>query len=189
MSITEILGFVTGIVGVYLTVRENPLCFPVGLVNVILSLFLFVGQKLYSDAVQQGVYIILLSYGWYQWKRRTNSAVTLTVSKLSLSWIAALLPVTVLLASGMGYFFSKFTDAEMPYLDASATALSFAAQFLVARKKIENWYIWMVVNITYTGIYIVKELYLYMILFSFYFILAIMGFIQWRKQLVVATHE
>ena len=67
MSQIEIIGFVFGIAGVWLTIKENLLCFPVGLINVIVSLILFFQQKLYSDAIQQMVYIFLLSYGWYKW--------------------------------------------------------------------------------------------------------------------------
>jgi nicotinamide mononucleotide transporter len=185
MQLTEILGFVTGIAGVYLTIRENPLCFPVGLINVVVSLFLFANQQLYSDALQQAVYFVLLSYGWHQWKFRRQYA-SLAVTRLSGKWIAFLVPATVGVALTLGFTFGTYTDADVPYLDAGATALSFAAQFLVARKKIENWMLWMVVNIVYTGIYISKDLYLYAVLFTVYFILSVIGYRQWHSHLQTA---
>jgi len=90
----------------------------------------------------------------------------------------------ILVAISMGSFFHYFTDADVPYLDASATSLSFIAQFLIARKKIENWLIWIVVNIMYVGIYLNKELYLYALLFTVYFILAVMGYREWKKEII-----
>ena len=83
----------------------------------------------------------------------------------------------------MGSFSNYFTDAHVPYLDASATALSFVAQFLIAKKKIENWIFWIVVNLMYIGIYFYKELYLYTGLFSVYLLLAINGWFTWKKYL------
>jgi nicotinamide mononucleotide transporter len=180
MSIVEITGFVFGIAGIWLTIREHWSCFPVGLVNVSFSLWLFLEQKLYSDTVQQGVYIILLSYGWYNWRhhaRETRPRIGFMDDSMKLYLMAGLTAVS----AGMGYFFDRFTDADVPYIDAIATALSFTAQFLIARKKIENWLIWMVVNVLYIGIYTYKELYLYAILFALYFILSVKGYLTWKK--------
>lgn len=182
MTFIEILGFVFGIAGVWLTLRENVWCFPVGLVNVTLSLVLFLDQKLYSDVIQQAVYIILLLYGWYNWlniKDKKTEIIGKTTSKM---WLVLSISA-ILVAVTMGSFFHYFTDADVPYLDASATALSFVAQFLIARKKIENWLIWMVVNVVYVGIYINRELYLYAILFTVYFILAVWGYKEWKKEM------
>src|SRR4051812_42910496 len=81
MNAMEIAGFIFGVAGVYLTLRENVWCFPVGLINVLLSLFLFYGQKLYADALQQAVYIILLTYGWWQWLHGENKNHFLNISR------------------------------------------------------------------------------------------------------------
>jgi len=79
--------------------------------------------------------------------------------------------------------FKKYTDASLPYWDATATALSFAAQWMIAKKKIENWLLWIIVNIMYVGIYLYKGLFLYTILFAIYLLLAIMGWREWKKSL------
>ncbi len=182
MSPLEITGFVFGVAGVWLTIKEHWLCFPVGLVNVGVSLFLFYDQKLYSDTVQQGVYILLLSYGWYRWK---NSKVkeSLKVSYMNPMMLVSVGAAFLLISISMGYFFDTRTDADVPYLDAIATALSFGAQFLIARKKIENWLIWMVVNMLYIGIYSYKGLYLYAVLFFVYLVLAVKGYLAWNASL------
>jgi nicotinamide mononucleotide transporter len=180
LSLLEIAGFIFGIAGIWLTIQGSVWCFPVGLANVILSLFLFFEQKLYSDAIQQAVYIILLSYGWVNWLRKPGKTV-LMVSKSSARMLLPLIVITILIAAAMGYYFDKYTDADFPFLDAIATALSFAAQYLVARKKIENWIIWIAVNLLYIGIYFQKDLYLYALLFIIYFCLALFGYSEWKK--------
>lgn len=178
----EIIGFVFGVAGVWLTGRGSVWCFPVGLVNVSVSLVLFFNQKLYSDAVQQAVYIVLLSYGWYRWSHGQTGS---NLPVRHLGWRnSLLLSLTVMaVASSMGYFFDTFTDADFPYVDALATALSFAAQYLIARRIIENWLIWMVVNMMYIGIYMMKDLKLYTVLFAVYLMLAVYGWWQWRTMI------
>jgi nicotinamide mononucleotide transporter len=84
----------------------------------------------------------------------------------------------------LGTLLSKFTDASLPWLDSAATSLSFVAQWMIAKKKIENWLIWIVVNLMYIGIYAVKDLWLYCVLFFVYLLLAINGYLTWRKQLL-----
>lgn len=181
-SLLEMAGFVFGVAGVWLTIKENIWCFPVGLVNVSISLVLFFQQKLYSDSIQQFVYIILLSYGWYNWYYG-NTERQFRITRTGSSMFIIILASAGVLSFTMGWIFSTFTDASFPYLDAGATALSFAAQFMIARKKIENWYLWMIVNITYIAIYINKDLYLYAILFTVYLSLAFAGLRRWKTEL------
>lgn len=181
MTLTEIAGFIFGILGIWLTIRENVWCFPVGIINVTISFFLFKNQLLYADALQQIVYFILLSYGWFQWSKGITSQ-SLKITRISFNWSLKLLAATVALAVIMGNLFDRFTDASLPYWDSSATAICFTAQFLVARKKLENWHLWIVANCMYIGIYIQKELYLYSILFLIYLILAFYGLNTWKRQ-------
>ena len=188
MNIAEITGFITGIAGVWLTVRQNIWCFPVGLINVGISLFLFIDEKLYSDAVQQAFYIVLLSYGWYMWINGVRKS-DFQVTSLDQKSISMYVLITVCIAAFMGSLFHYYTDADVPYLDASATALSFVAQYLIAKKKIENWFIWVIVNLMYIGIYFYKELYLYAALSGVYLILAINGWYSWKKELISETSK
>jgi nicotinamide mononucleotide transporter len=182
MSFIEVTGFIFGIAGIWLTLKQNIWCFPVGLINVIISMILFFDQKLYSDSLQQLAYIFLLSYGWYKWHRGERDLL-LTVTYSSSRLLTMIGAAVVLVAILMGSVFEKYTDADVPYLDATATALSFAAQWMIARKKIENWLVWMAVNLMYIGIYIYKNLFLYAVLFFIYLILAIAGYMEWKKQI------
>ncbi len=183
-STLEIAGFVFGVAGVWLTIRENIWCFPIGLINVCISLVLFYQQKLYSDTIQQFVYIILLSYGWYNWLSGRSER-QLRIRRTASSMFIIILAAAAVLSFSMGWIFSSFTDASFPYIDAGATSLSFAAQYMIARKKIENWYLWMIVNITYIAIYINKDLYLYAVLFTVYLLLALAGLSRWKRELHV----
>ena len=181
MSPLEIIGFVFGIAGIWLTIKENTWCFPAGLINVIVSLVLFYQQKLYSDAIQQFVYIILLSYGWYKWISGKIETEELKISFSTRKLLIVLFLICVLFSATAGTIFKNYTDASLPYWDATATALSFTAQWMIAKKKIENWILWIVVNIMYIGIYVYKDLFLYAFLFFIYLILAIQGWMEWRK--------
>lgn len=180
MNPFELAGFMFGILGIWFTIRENVWCFPIGLLNVIISLVLFYQQKLYADTLLQGVYILLLSYGWINWQKK-NKREILSISFSSTSVLFMLLLLSIIFSVVTGFFFSRYTDASLPYFDASATALSFAAQWMIAKKKIENWLLWMVVNVMYVGIYLYKDLWLYTLLFAIYFLLAVKGWYQWKK--------
>lgn len=186
MYMLELFGALTGIVGVWLTLQRRVWCFPVGLVNVSLSMVLFYQQRLYADTLQQAVYIPLLLYGWIQWK----SAPVEEVRPGRLSGRNRLAVVAGIVLSGwlLGYLLKNFTNAHFPWADSMATTTAFMAQYLIARKKIENWLLWMAVNIAYIVLYGYKELYAYLVLYSVYFILAVVGYRTW-KNLPSSPHE
>ena len=182
MNPFEVAGFIFGVIGVFLTIKVLVWCFPVGLINVTLSLVLFWQQKLYSDAFQQLVYMVLLSYGWWSWSQKKDDA-PLPVTRMNVSMLVLSISISIAVAAIAGFLLHRFTDASMPYADAIATSLSFLAQFLVAKKKIENWWIWIIVNIIYIGIYINKGLHFYALLFAIYLALAVYGLNTWKKQM------
>lgn len=189
MNVFEVTGFVTGITGIWLTMKQNPWCFPVGLVNVIISFFLFYEQKLYSDCIQQVFYSILLAYGWYCWLFRSeHTTKPLIVSYSSHALLMLLLFLCLTYIAVSGYLFHRFTDASYPWLDAVATGISFTAQWMIARKKIEHWLLWMIVNLLYIYIYAQKELWLYALLFLVYFALAVNGWMTWKKSVEKNVH-
>jgi nicotinamide mononucleotide transporter len=183
MNALEITGFLFGIAGVVLTLKENVWCFPVGLINVLVSLFLFYDQKLYADSLQQLVYVALLTYGWFQWLHGVNK----NAIKISESSRHLLINCLLIWLSGtaiLGFLLQRFTDASTPWPDSAATVLSFIAQWMIARKKVENWLLWMVVNVAYISIYIYKDLFLYALLFAVYLFLATAGYRSWKKVMI-----
>jgi nicotinamide mononucleotide transporter len=181
MNTLEIIGFVSGFAGVFLTVKKNKWCFPIGIINVIISCFLFYKSRLYADSLQQLVYIPLLIVGWLNWNKNLNEEfiVQRIKKKEGILYLSSSLLTGILL----GYILKTYSNASFPWIDSMATAASFLAQYLIAKKKIENWIIWIAVNIVYITIYIQKDLQLYAVLYGVYLLLAIQGFYQWRKHL------
>ena len=184
ISILECLGFVTGVIGVWLTIKQNILCFPIGIVNVAIYAFIFFDPKstLYLNALLQLVYIIVLIYGWKKWKSKTASdelAITRTEKRSGFVLLFMGLAASVLL----GYITKEHTDARLPYWDAITTSMSLIAQWMVAKKKIENWLLWIIADIIYVGMNIYLSLYLTAILYFIYFVLAIKGYMEWKKDM------
>lgn len=186
MQAVEFAGFISGMLGVWLTIRQKTACFPVGIINVCLSAWLFFQQKLYADTIQQGVYFVLLVFGWIEWKKKKDSAPT-TISRLNRRQILLLLLVTAIGTALLFQLLHSFTDAHYPLTDSFATSLAFAAQYLIAKKKIENWLLWIAVNLIYIFIYLQKELQLYVVLYSIYLLLSFLGFASWKKEKALAS--
>jgi len=180
-EVLEAAGFITGVAGVWLTTRRHIYCFPVGIANVLISSWLFFGQKLYADVLQQVAYIVLLAYGWFRWQNtraeQLETAPAFLNKRERFRVISAIASLTVVLGSLLKYF----TDAVMPWADSFATSTAFAAQFLIARRKTDNWILWIVVNCCYIVIYLERSLPLYAVLSTIYLILAIAGLRAWMR--------
>lgn len=181
MDTLEIVGFISGFAGVFLTVKKNKWCFPIGIINVILSCFLFYESRLYADSLQQLIYIPLLIVGWLNWNANTYDE--FIVERLNKKEIV--IYFSLFMSSGilLGYLLKTFSNASFPWIDSLATTASFLAQYLIAKKKIENWIVWIAVNVVYIAVYLQKDLELYAVLYLVYLILAIQGYYQWRKHL------
>lgn len=187
-SLVEIIGFIAGIAGVWLTMKVSVWNFPIGLVNVIASLILFYRTQLYSDTFQQVVLTVLLLYGWYKWtlgNRKNSTHEELKVTTSSLQLLIVLLIIASIGSASTGYLFKKYTDASYPYWDATGTTLSLIGQWMIAKKKIENWLLWILVNILYVGIYYFKHLHLFMILYAVFLAMAVAGYYEWKKRLQI----
>ena len=183
MTTWEIIATILGLISVWLTVRQNILCWPTGLVMVGLYVVIFFRARLYADAGLQVVYIALQIYGWYEWQRGGKGHSKLTVTRITLRLGLLLSGVAILATALMGYGLATKTDAALPYWDSAATAMSLVAQWMLARKLIENWLVWIAVDVLSIGIYIVKGLYPTTVLYAAFLVLAALGWIEWRKTL------
>lgn len=182
-TMTEVMGIASGIVGVWLTTRRNILCFPVGILNVIIYAYLFFspGIRLYADGLLQCIYAGMLIYGWINWKKEEKT--DNKVYRMPASDLLKLSFITFVSALILGLFFKKYTDASLPWLDSALTIISLAAQWMIAKKYIENWILWMFVNTIYVPMYLYKQLPLTSALYAVFLLLAIKGFIDWKKAL------
>ncbi len=183
MNEIELIGALFGIAGVWLTVKEKIGCFPLGIINVLITAYLVFSQKLYADTLQQVVYFILLMVGWVNWYKagRTN---TTAVTTMATSQRIGFLVIFISATSIMYLLLKFYTDAALPFWDSTGTVICFIAQYLVAKKKIENWLLWMIANTMYVGIFYVKGMEYYSILSIVYFVQAVFGWYDWRKNLI-----
>ncbi|MGZ8379100.1 MAG: nicotinamide riboside transporter PnuC [Gemmatirosa sp.] len=181
MSRLEILAAVVGAISVYLSGRQRLLAWPTAIVNVLLYAVVFHRAKLYADMGLQVVYAILSCYGWYEWKyggaRRTPLPVTRAPARLwpLLLTLAALL--TLLVGGGL----ARWTDASIPYVDSALTAVSLVAQWMMTRKLLENWLVWIAVDVVYVPVFISRGLHVTAALYAVFLGLAIAGWIAWRR--------
>lgn len=182
-SIAEVVGVAFGIAGVWLTIRQNVWCWPVGLVNVSAFAFVFFRARLYGSAALQLIYVALSVYGWYKWLHPGDGGRVLPVTRTPARWLAGLCGGAVVAAAAFGLFLRDRTDAALPFLDAAATAFSLAAQWMTTRKWIENWVIWIAVDLVYVGMYLSQRLYPTAGLYAVFLVLAVLGYHEWRRSL------
>jgi nicotinamide mononucleotide transporter len=183
MSSIEIVAAVFGVISVFLSVRQNIWSWPTAIVNVGLYIMVFYNSKLYADTGLQVIYVVLNAYGWYHWlyggKNRTELPVSRTSARLWLLLVALGATGTALI----GTLLSQKTDAALPYIDAATTSTSLVAQWMMTRKLVENWIIWVAVDVVYIGMYIYKSLFVTAVLYLIFLILSAMGYVQWRRSL------
>jgi len=179
----EVLAVVFGIVSVYLSTREHIWSWPTALVNVGLYFVVFYEAKLYADMGLQVVYFGLSLYGWYEWLYGGANRTELHVSRTSRPLGVRLLTIGIVCAAVLGTLLARFTDAALPYVDSATTSTSLVAQWMMTRKILENWAVWMAVDVVYVGMFIYKHLYLTAGLYTVFFVLAAMGYVQWKRSL------
>ena len=171
----ETIAAVFGVISVFLSVRQNIWSWPTAIVNTGMYIFVFFAAKLYADTGLQVIYVILNAYGWYHWLYGGKNRTELPVSKTS-ARTAGLLVATVIAGTGL----LGTIDAALPSIDAMTTSVSLAAQWMMTRKLLENWIIWVAVDVVYIGVYIYKSLYLTAVLYLIFLILSAMGYFQWK---------
>jgi len=181
VSLIEITAALFGLLSVYYTVRERVWCWPTGLVNVMLYVVVFYEAKLYADTLLQIIYIALQLYGWYEWLHGGPAKTELRISRSSGGTLAFLLLLSAAGTAGMGYGFDRYTDASLPYWDSAITALSLVAQWLVAKKRLENWVFWIVVDVLAIGVYFTKHLYPTAALYCVFLVMASLGLRAWWR--------
>jgi nicotinamide mononucleotide transporter len=185
----EIIAAALGFVAIFLQIRQNVWYWFVSIVMVSMYIYIYIDAKLYADMSLQVYYLAISFYGGYLWlygKSSNDHKVPLTVSFTATHLRILLMAISAILFFLMAWFLINFTDSDLPYWDSFTTSLSFVATWMLARKKIENWLIWIVVDAVSVGIYIYKELYPTAVLFFFLTLLAVVGYRQWKKDMVSA---
>jgi nicotinamide mononucleotide transporter len=187
MSYLEISGVVTGLISVWLFVKQSVWSWIWTIVNSIIYAYIFYGVKLYPDVMLQTVFFSLSIYGWWQWARGNVSfkgnvlSDTLPVTVISagcrFNW-ALLISIVAL---GMGWFYKRYTAAAFPFTDSLTTTISLFAQYFLTIKKLENWILWIIADVIMIIMYHLKGLDLTAILFFIYLLMCIRGIIEWNR--------
>lgn len=179
-SVWEWIGFISGVICVVLIVRRNIANFSVGIISCLAFFILFLRDRLFGDAGLQIVFIVLSIHGWIAWHRKRTGD-TVAVRRISRKE-AAILAVVVIILSITLKFFLDAVKGSAPILDAVTTSLSLVAQWMLNRRFVENWLVWMLADGIYVYLYIDRALYLTAVLYTIYFVLCIIGWFQWRAQ-------
>lgn len=187
MSPFEIIGTVLGIWGVWLTIRQNIWCWPIGAVQVLVYAWVFFTAKLYSDVLLQLVFFVLEVYGWWYWLRGGEKRAELPVTRLSAKAVAGWLVLGAALTAGWGELMHRTTDAALPHWDAFVLVFSLIAQWFQARKNLECWPGWVVVNVVAIGVYWAKDLRLTSGLYLVFLAMSFWGWRAWRRSLAEQT--
>ncbi len=182
-SCLELVAVLFGIVSVFLSVRENIWSWPTALVNVALYFALFFRSGLYSDMGLQVVYFALSVYGWYEWLYGGAGRTTLRVTRVPARVWAICAVIGVAVWATLGKLTSHLPGVALPYVDAATTTVSLIAQWMMTRKLLENWTLWIIVDVVYVGMFIFKGLYLTAGNYAVYLVLAIMGHVAWKRSL------
>jgi nicotinamide mononucleotide transporter len=182
----EVFGAITGIIYVFLEIRQTIWLWPLGLVTSGIYVWIFFTGKLYADMSLQAYYVVISVLGWYWWARGRHvdgekESTTLQVSRLKLKTAIALLIVFVLLYSVMFLVLSKLTDSPVPQWDAFLTSLSIVATWMLARKIYEHWFLWIVVNFVSVILYFTRGLYPTVVLYFVYGAMSFVGLKAWKK--------
>lgn len=180
LAMTEVLGFVTGGVCVWLVVRENVWNWPVGLANNVLFFLLFLRGRLFADMGLQAVYFALGVYGWWHWLHGGERRTALRIGRATRSeWIVLALAVP-LATWGLREVLIAVQGAS-PFWDSLTTVLSLAAQYLLTRKRIENWWFWIAADLIYVPLYVSRGLPLTAVLFAIFLLMCVTGLRAWRR--------
>lgn len=186
MDWVEFTGLVSGLLCVWLLIRQNVWTFPIGLVYSVVSVAVFFEARLYADVLLSGYYVLMNAYGWYYWLYGGSRTVvnSLPVTRTPLATGLVLTGLTAVGIAGMGWFFDTRTDAAFPYWDSATTCMSFAAMWMTARKYIDNWVVWLAVDVIATAIYYLKDIHFYAILYGVYLGMAILGWRAWQLTMI-----
>lgn len=179
----EVLGAVTGLIYLYFSVNRLIWLWPFGILTSLVYTWVFFHSRLFADMSLQVYYFFVSIYGWYFWLRGgvKKNGKELPVSRLSRKMFYFSLAFILILTATSGYFLKTWANSSLPYMDAFTTAASIAATWMLARKILENWLFWIVIDLISMGMYIYKDLYATAVLFLVYSSIAILGYFNWKK--------
>jgi nicotinamide mononucleotide transporter len=180
----ELLGVITSVLFTILSIRQKPAAWIFGICSAVFYALVYFQNKLYASMALQGYYFVISIYGWFYWLKGVKKEDTgdpLPVQLTSFKFIAIIFLIGLTLNILLWYILRTYTDSPYPVLDSLTTTVSIIATWMLARKYIENWILWIGVDIISIWLYFYIKLYPTAILFIIYTVLAIIGYIEWEK--------
>jgi nicotinamide mononucleotide transporter len=180
MSPLEVVAFVVSVLGVWLTTARSLWNYPFSLLSVALYGLIFFQVKLYADMALQGIFALTLLYGLSEWRRGRGASGEVEVTRIHARELLISLMLGVAGALVLGYALETHTDASLPWADSLLLAGSLVGSVWAARRRLESWWVWIIVDVLYVGVYLRKELYLTSVLYAAFVVLAVLGLRRWR---------
>ena len=180
-SLLELAAVIFAVAYLVLAVRENSLCWYAAGISTLIFLFIFWDVKLYMESGLQIYYLGMAFYGWYQWRGANRETANLRVSKWRAKQHVIALALIATLTFISGSLLNSGTDANLPYLDSFTTWASVVTTFMVARKILENWFYWLVIDSVSIYLYLDRELYFTSLLFAIYIVIIFFGWFAWNR--------
>ncbi len=181
LSRWEALAVLLGIAYLLLAMRESLWCWYAGFASTAIFLVIFWDVRLLMEAGLQVYYLVMSVYGWWHWRQGATEETPLPIRRWSLSQHVAAAALIILAAGLSGSLLSSHTDAALPYMDSFTTWGSILTTWMVARKILENWLYWLVIDSVSIYLYLNRELYLTALLFAVYLVIAVFGYLRWRQ--------
>ena len=180
-SCPELFGFITGVLNVWLITRENIWSWPLGVLNAGFYAVVFARTGLYSDTGLQAVYLVLSLYGWWHWLRGGPGHDAVVVTRTPRRTAALMAVIALVSWLTLATITRRMPGATLPWLDAALVSISLVAQYMMTRKLLENWLLWIAVDVVYIGLFINRQLPLTALLYAVFLVLAIIGYVQWHR--------
>jgi nicotinamide mononucleotide transporter len=181
----ELTAVLFGIISVLFARKNNILVYPTGLISTVIYVYILLEWKLFGDFIINIYYSFMSILGWYLWTRKKNGANEFPISVMNRKdyvFSSLIFGGTLLFIALVYHFFDKFTDWTA-YVDAFTTGLFFVGMWLMAKRKVENWILWIVADVISVPLYFHKGLTFSSLQFSIFTILAILGYLEWKKRL------
>ena len=179
--ILQIVGIILGLLYLWLEYKANIWLWVVGAIMPMVHGMLYLEKGVYADAAMQLYYILAGLYGLIVWRRKAKSANEGRIVHTPKGWILPLVAVYALLHVAIYFVLTEFTDSQVPVFDSMSTALCIVAMWMLSRKLVEQWLVWLVVDMISVELYLYKGIYFTAGLYTLYCVLAVMGYLRWRK--------
>jgi len=183
----EAVAVVLAVAYLVLAIRQNVWCWVAAAISTTLYLFIMFNSKLYMQSLLQLYYLAMAAYGWYHWRHPSTADGELPVTVWPLRYHALAIGTVLLLVWVSAGLLQRYSDGALPYLDAFTAWGAVVTTFMVARKVLENWLYWFVIDSVSIGLYLDRELYFTVALFAFYLVMVVIGYRSWRASMSART--